>query len=89
MKKSRWVGGVILLYQTFITFMIIFGVTTEWRKRYLILKGSKLFFAKVRTVTDMILNKSEFKINQTFHSEFDLNASWNNRLGRLYISEIC
>lgn len=42
MKKSKWMGGEYLLLAR-----NLFDIVVEWRKRYLILKGSKLFFAKV------------------------------------------
>ena len=58
-KKSKWMGGrqtysTIVLkceYIIVITLMCWFArILTEWRKRYLILKGSKLFFSKVTVV---------------------------------------
>ncbi|RYH32614.1 hypothetical protein EON65_00210 [archaeon] len=52
-KKSKWIGGKthdkLKLPSSLISFIIqsISLSILEWRKRWFILKGSKLFFSKV------------------------------------------
>ena len=44
-KQSRWVRGTKILTTHF---NIKIWAYEEWRKRYFILKGSKVFYSKVR-----------------------------------------
>jgi hypothetical protein len=50
-KRSRWMGGSSV--DSIVDFRrisaVFFVVVIEWRKRYMILKGTKVFFSKVCT----------------------------------------
>jgi hypothetical protein len=80
-KQSRWVKGISneIISHIHHSKFIIHTAITEWRKRYCILKGSKVFYSKV------CVSSCDRYLILTLNIDLHSCPTWNDRFSRLCI----